>query len=181
MAAENVNQSLLPFKGKLFAVLLGVAIILLTTVVPYLTLVNVFLFAGIFLAGVISLHQTILRFQVRLTYRDAFLLGCIAGMAGGVVSEGVTFLLIEFFKYRPGTESLALVIDWLLEMAKGKPELQEQVQALVAAEKLALAPVSISFTDILMNMLFAGAFYAPMVGLGGAFAVLRLKRKAARG
>ncbi len=181
MAAENVNQSLLPFKGKLLRVLLGAAIILLTTIVPYLTLVNVFLFAGIFLAGVISLHQTILRFQVRLTYRDAFLLGCVAGMAGGVVSEGVTFLLIEFFKYRPGTESLALVIDWLLEMAKGKPELQEQVQALVAAEKLALAPVSISFTDILMNMLFSGAFYAPIAGLGGAFAVLRLKRKAARG
>jgi hypothetical protein len=180
MAAENVNQSLLPFKGKLYTVLLGAAIILLTTTVPYLTLVNIFLFAGIFLAGVVSLHQTILRYQVRLSYRDAFFLGCVAGMVGGFVSEGVTFLLMELFNYRPGTESLALVVDWVLEMAKGKPELQEQVQALVAAEKLAMAPVSISITDILMNMLFSGAFYAPIVGLGGAFAVLRLKRKAAR-
>ena len=83
--------------------------------------------------------------------------------------------------YRPGTESLALLIDWALEMAKGRPELQDQVQALVAAERLALAPVSLSFTDILMNMAFSGVFYAPIAGLGGAYAVRRLKRQAAKG
>jgi hypothetical protein len=180
MAAENVNQPLLPTSGKLYTVLLGAAIIILTTTVPYLTLVNVFLFAGIFFAGTIALHQTILRFQVRLSYREAFFLGCGAGLAGGVLSESLTFLLMELFNYRPGTESLALVIDWVTDMAKGKPDLQEQVQALVAAEKLALAPVSLGFTDIVMNMLFSGAFYAPIAGLGGAFAVLRLKRRARR-
>jgi len=181
MAVENVNRTLLPLDGKLYTVLLGAAIIILTTTVPYLTMVNVFLFAGIFLAGTIALHQTILRFQVRLSYREAFFLGCGAGLAGGILSEAVTFMLMEFFNYRPGTESLALVVDWVTEMAKGKPELQEQVKALVMAEKLALAPVSLSFTDILMNMLFSGAFYAPLAGLGGAYAVLRLKRSARRG
>ncbi|MFZ4525490.1 MAG: DUF4199 domain-containing protein [Chlorobium sp.] len=181
MAAEKPVQSLLPVEGKLYAVLLGAIIIILTTTVPYLTLVNVFLFVGIFIAGVISLHQTIMRFQVKLTFREAFALGCMAGFMGGVLSEVVTFLLMEFVHYRPGTESLALVIDWALEMAKGRPELQGQVQALVAAEKLALAPVSLSFTDILMNMAFSGAFYAPITGLGGAYAVRRLKRQAAKG
>jgi len=87
---------------------------------------------------------------------------------------------MELLNYRPGTESLALVIGWALEMAKGRPEVQQQVQALVAAEKLALVPVKLSLVDILMNMAFSGAFYAPIAGLGGAFAVLRLKRKAAR-
>ncbi|MCX6178314.1 MAG: hypothetical protein NT163_02915 [Chlorobiales bacterium] len=181
MATEKVNQSTLPFKGKLYTVLLGALIIILSTTVPYLTLLNVFLFAGIFLAGTVALHNSIMLFQVRLTYNQAFLLGCVAGLVGGVVSEGITFLLMELFNYRPGTESLALVIDWALEMAKGRPEVQQQVQALVAAEKLALVPVKLSFIDILMNMLFSGAFYAPIAGLGGAFAVLRLKRKAARG
>ncbi len=180
MAAENVNQPLLPLSGKLYTVLVGAAVIILTTTVPYLTMVNVFLFAGIFLAGTVALNQTILRFQVRLSYREAFFLGCGAGLAGGVLSEGVTFILMELFNYRPGTESLALVVDWVTDLAKGKPELQQQVQALVAAEKLALAPVSLSVTDILMNMLFSGAFYAPIAGLGGAFAVLRLKRRARR-
>jgi len=181
MAIEKVNQSPLPFKGKLYTVVLGSAIILLSTTVPYLTLFNVFLFAGIFLAGTVALHHTIMRFQVRLTYNQAFALGCLAGLVGGVVSEGVTYVLMELFNYRPGTESLALVIDWVLEMSKGRPEIQQQVQALVAAEKQALAPVKLSFVDILMNMLFSGAFYAPITGLGGAFAVLRLKRKASRG
>ncbi len=181
MAAEKPVQPLLPVAGKLYAVLLGTAMILLTTTVPYLTLLNVFLFAGIFLAGVVALHQTIMRFQVTLTFREAFVLGCMAGFAGGVVSEGITFLLMELFHYRPGTESLSLVIDWALEMAKGRPELQEQVQALVAAEKLALAPVSLSFVEILMNMAFSGVFYAPIAGIGGAYAVRRLKRQAARG
>ncbi len=97
------------------------------------------------------------------------------------MSEGITFLLMELFNYRPGTESLALVIDWALELAKGRPEVQQQVQALIAAEKQALAPVKLSFIDILMNMLFSGVFYAPITGLGGTFAVLRLKRKATRG
>lgn len=181
MAVEQVNQSLLPVGGKLYTVLLGAAIILLTTTVPYLTLLNIVLFSGIFLAGAISLHQSIMRFQVRLTYREAFSLGCMAGFAGGVLSEGLGFLLMEFFHYRPGMESLALVIDWVLNMAKGRPELQEQVQALVAAEKLALAPVSFRLTDILINMVFSGVFYAPIAGLGGAYAVRRLKRQAARG
>jgi len=158
MAIEKVNQSPLPFKGKLYTVVLGSAIILLSTTVPYLTLFNVFLFAGIFLAGTVALHHTIMRFQVRLTYNQAFALGCLAGLVGGVVSEGVTYVLMELFNYRPGTESLALVIDWALEMSKGRPEIQQQVQALVAAEKQALAPVKLSFVDILMNMLFFRCF-----------------------
>ncbi len=71
MATDNVNQPVLPFSGKLFAVLLGASIIIVSTTVPYLTLLNVFLFAGIFLAGTVALHQTIMRFQVRLTYNQA--------------------------------------------------------------------------------------------------------------
>ncbi len=171
----------MPVEGKLYAVLLGTAMILLTTTVPYLTLLNVFLFAGIFLAGVVALHQTIMRFQVTLTFREAFVLGCMAGFVGGVVSEVVTFFLMTSLHYRPGTESLALIVDWALDMARKQPELQEQVQALVAAEKMALAPVTLTFTELLMNMAFSGIFYAPISGLGGAYAVRRLKRQAARG
>ncbi len=171
----------MPVEGKLYAVLLGTAMILLTTTVPYLTLLNVFLFAGIFLAGVVALHQTIMRFQVTLTFREAFVLGCMAGFVGGVVSEVVTFFLMTSLHYRPGTESLALIVDWALDMARKQPELQEQVQALVAAEKMALAPVTLTFTELLMNMAFSGIFYAPIAGLGGAYAVRRLKRQAARG
>jgi hypothetical protein len=181
MAAENVNLSLLPFAGKRYAVLLGVAIILLTTTVPYLTLLNILLPVGIFVAGAVALHQTIMRFQVRLPYSEAFALGSMTGLAGGVLSVVVSFLLIEFFNYTPGVESFVLVIDWMLDVAKGKPELQDQVRTLVEAKKLVLAPVQLTLTDLLMNMVVFGAFYALIAGFGGSWAVLRLKRRARRG
>ncbi len=181
MAAENVNLSLLPFAGKRYAVLLGVAIILLMTTVPYLTLLNILLPVGIFVAGAVALHQTIMRFQVRLPYSEAFALGSMTGLAGGVLSVVVSFLLIEFFNYTPGVESFVLVIDWMLDVAKGKPELQDQVRTLVEAKKLVLAPVQLTLTDLLMNMVVFGAFYALIAGFGGSWAVLRLKRRARRG
>ena len=181
MAAENVHPSRLPFEGKRFAVLLGAAIILVTTTAPYLTLLNILLPVGIFVAGAVALHHTIMRFQVRLPYSAAFALGSLTGMIGGILSVVVSFLLIQLINYTPGIESFLLVIDWMLEAAKGKPELQDQVRALVEAKKLVLAPAELTFTDLLMNMVVFGAFYALIAGLGGAFAVRRLKRQAARG
>ena len=181
MAAEKPIESLLSFEGKRYAVLLGAVLILLTTTVPYLLLLNGFLFAGIFLAGVVALHRTIMRFQVALTFREAFVLGCMAGFVGGLLSEVVSFFLIGFFHYRPETESLIVVIDWLLESAKGRPDMLEQLKPLVAMKKQILEPLSLSFVDLLMNITVAGTFFAPITGLGGAYAVRRLKRQAARG
>ncbi len=181
MAVENVKNSLLPLSGKRYAVLLGASIILLTTTVPYLTLLNILLPVGVFVAGAVALHQTIMRFQVRLPYSEAFMLGCITGLAGGILSVVVSVLLIELFKYTPGVESYSLVIDWMLDVAKGKPELQDQMQMLVEAKKLVHASVKFTISDLLMNMVVFGAFYALIAGLGGSYAVLRLKKKARRG
>ena len=181
MAAENVNSSSLPFAGKRFAVLMGAAIILVTTTVPYLTLLNILLPVGIFVAGAVALHQTIMRFQVRLPYSEAFALGSITGLAGGLLSVVISFLLIRFINYTPGMESFLLLIDWMLDVAKGKPELQEQMRTLVEAKKLVLAPVELTLSDLLTNMVVFGSFYALIAGFGGSFAVLRLKRRARRG
>ena len=93
----------------------------------------------------------------------------------------VSFLLIRVINYTPGMESFLLVIDWMLDVAKGKPELQDQVRTLVEAKKLVLAPVQLTLTDLLMNMVVFGAFYALIAGFGGSWAVLRLKRRARRG
>lgn len=180
MAAEKPVQSALPAEGKLHAVLIGAALILLTTTVPYLTILNIFLFSGIFLAGAVALHYTILRFQVRLPYSEAYLTGCIAGLVGGALSELVAFFFMELFQYRPGAESFSLVIGWMVEMAEGKPALKEQVQQLLEAEKVLLAPVKLSFAELLVNMGVSGVMYGLMAGIGGIFTVFRLKRMAAR-
>ncbi|TLU87781.1 MAG: hypothetical protein FDX21_02880 [Chlorobium sp.] len=181
MAAEKPVQSLLPLEGTFYAVRLGAILILLSTTVPYLMLLNGFLFAGIFLAGVVALHKTILRFQVALTFREAFVLGCMVGFAGGVLSEAVSFFLIGLFHYRPERETLVFVIDKAFEMAKGRPDMLEQLQPLVVMKKQVLEPLSLTFVDLLMNITVAGTFYAPITGLGGAYAVRRLKRRVARG
>jgi hypothetical protein len=181
MAVNKPVQSVLPVEGKLHAVLIGTAIILLTTTVPYLTILNIFLFSGIFAAGAISLYYTILRFQVRLPYSEAYLTGCLSGFAGGALSELAGFFFMEYLNYRPGTESLSLVIDWMQETAKGNPALQEQVKQLVEAEKIALAPVKMTIADLFINMGVSGVMYGLIAGIGGAFAVFVLKRLAARG
>ncbi|NTU97434.1 MAG: DUF4199 domain-containing protein [Chlorobiaceae bacterium] len=181
MAVNKPVQSVLPAEGKLHAVLIGAAIILLTTTVPYLTILNIFLFSGIFIAGAVSLYYTILRFQVRLPYSEAYLTGCFAGLAGGALSELAAFFFMKFLDYRPGTESFSLVVGWMLEMAKGKPSLEEQVQQLVAAEKLAMAPLKLSIADLFINMGISGIMYGLIAGIGGAFAVLLLKRHARKG
>jgi len=62
-------------REKSSTVLIGVAIVLVTTTVPYLTMLNVFLFSGIFLAGLFALTVSIMRYQVRLSYNEAFVLG----------------------------------------------------------------------------------------------------------
>lgn len=175
------GRTTLQLSEKRYAVLVGAAVVVLTTTVPYLTLLNVFLFAGIFLAGTIALTSAILRYQVPLSYNEAFFTGLLAGLLGGVLAEGVAWLLIAFAGYRPGTESLSLVVDWVVQMAEGNPELQGQVAALLEAERLALAPVTPTLPGILASMAFSSAFYGPLAGLGALYAVFRLKRKASRG
>ena len=180
MAAEKSDGVLLPLSGKLRAITLGAVLIALTATVPYLTLLNAFFFSGVFLAGMSAIYYAVISHQVRLSYNEAFVLGSFSGIAGGIFSETVSFLLIEFTGYRPGAEGLKLMVDWARDMAAGKPELAEQLRALTDMEALALAPVALTPADLLTGVLFASIFYAPIAGLGGVFTVFRLKRQAAK-
>lgn len=181
MGAEQTNFSSLPLSGKLIAIAIGSCIILLTTIVPYLTLLNDFFFFGIFLAGMVSIYYAVMVFQVRLSYNEAFLLGSFGGIAGGMFSETLSYLLIELAGYRPGTESLRLLIDWARDMAAGKPQFAEQLRELAETEAFVFAPVKLTLADLFTGMLQAAIFYAAIAGLGGMFTVFRLKRQAAKG
>lgn len=174
------NLETMPVKGRLFTLTLCSVLIVLTTTVPYLTLLNVLFFSGIFWSGFIALHQTILRYQVPLSFRDAFVLGSLAGFVGGLASELLGIMLMTLVDYRPGIESLSLIVQWATEQAMHNPELREQVTMLQEAEKLAKAPISLSFTDILLNLAITGMVYAPIAGFGGMLAVRWLKYQAAR-
>lgn len=158
--------------SKTTAIALGAALLLLTTTVPYLALINAFLFAGIILSGSAAAWFYIMRHQVRLSYSESFVLGGISGFFGGALSVLAGFLLESWFGYVPGLESLKLLVDWATRMDAGDAETFRQMLALVSA------PKEISLTDLIISMLFTGIFYAPFSGLGGRLTVFVLKRKA---
>lgn len=181
MCAEKSDDALLPLSGKLKATAFGALLIAVTVTLPYLTLLNAFFFSGVFISGMTAIYYAVISNQVRLSYNEAFVLGSFSGIAGGVFSETLSYLLIGLVGYRPGMEGLKLMVDWARDMAAGKPELAEQLRVLTEMEALALAPVSLTPIDLLTGILFASIFYAPIAGLGGVFTVFRLKRQAAKG
>ena len=160
--------------GMLPEVLLGAVLIVLTTTVPYLNLVNALLFSGIIFSGGVAAWYYIIRHQIPLSYRQAFVIGSLCGLAGGVLSVGVEYFLLKVFGYRPGLESLRLLIDWATRMAPEEAPTFRQLLAMVTA------PVEISVADLVVSMLLTGAIYAPFAGVGARLAVLILKWQARR-
>jgi hypothetical protein len=158
--------------GRLPEVLLGAVLIVLTTTVPYLNLVNALLFSGIIFSGGAAAWYYIVRHQIPLTYRQAFVIGSLCGLVGGVLSVGVEYFLLKVFGYRPGLESLRLLIDWATRMAPEEAPTFRQLLAMVTA------PVEISVSDLVVSMLLTGAIYAPFAGVGARLAVLILKWQA---
>jgi hypothetical protein len=171
MEPNNIESN----SGRAVAVALGAVLMLLTTTVPYLTLVNAFLFSGIIFSGGAAAWLYIIRNQVRLTYGQAFALGAMSGLVGGALSVGVEYLLLTLFDYRPGIESLRLLVEWGSRMA---PEESATFRQLL---EMATAPVKINVTELVITMLLTGAIYAPFAGIGGRIAVLILKWQAKRG
>jgi hypothetical protein len=168
MGAESVPAR--PSKAP--ALLLGVALLVLTTTLPYLTLINAFLFAGIIASGVVAAWYYIMRNQIRIEYGEAFVLGALSGFAGGALSVLAAYLLEKWFGYIPGLESLQLLVAWATSLDPADAGTFHQMLAIVTE------PKEISLSDLLTSMLLTGMFYAPFAGLGGRLTVFVLKRQA---
>ncbi|MBF0585706.1 hypothetical protein INT08_00280 [Prosthecochloris sp. N3] len=159
---------------RLRALGLGALLIVLTTTVPYLTLINALFFAGIFLGGAVAAHHYIISCQVRLSYSEAFFFSFLSGAAGSVISVVISYVLLTTFNYRPGIEGLMLLVDWMQQMAPDQPELSRQFREILEA------PVDLSLVDFLLSIVVTVFLYSPVAGLGGIFSVWRLKRQARR-
>lgn len=168
MGAESVPAR--PSKAP--ALLLGAAVLVLTTTLPYLTLINAFLFAGIIASGVVAAWYYIMRNQIRIEYGEAFVLGALSGFAGGALSVLAAYLLEKWFGYIPGLESLQLLVAWATSLDPADAGTFHQMLAIVTE------PKEISLSDLLTSMLLTGMFYAPFAGLGGRLTVFVLKRQA---
>ena len=89
MGAETVPGR----PSKVTALLLGAAVLVLTTTLPYLTLINALFFAGIIASGSAAAWYYIMHHQIRLESGEAFVLGAMSGLVGGVLSVLVAYLL----------------------------------------------------------------------------------------
>ncbi|MGC8774570.1 MAG: hypothetical protein ACP5R6_04825 [Chlorobaculum sp.] len=158
--------------SKVSALLGGAVLLVLTTTLPYLTLINAFLFAGIIIAGAVAAWYYIMRNQIRLEPGEAFVLGAMSGFIGGALSVLVAYLLERWFGYIPGLESLRLLVAWATSLAPEDAETFRQMLAMVTA------PKDIALSDLLVSMILTGMFYAPFSGLGGRVTVFFLKRQA---
>jgi ABC-type Mn2+/Zn2+ transport system permease subunit len=160
---------------KVRALALGALLIVVTTTVPYLTLINALFFAGIFLSGAIASYYYIVTCQVKLSFSEAFLFSFLSGVVGSILSVVISYVLLTTFQYRPGIEGLLLLIDWMEQMAPEQPELSLQLKEILEA------PVELTIVDFLLSVVVTVFLYSPVSGLGGVFSVWRLKRQARRG
>jgi hypothetical protein len=158
--------------SKVPALLAGALLLVLTTTIPYLTLINAFLFAGIIIAGSAAAWYYIMHHQIRIEYGEAFVLGAMSGFVGGALSVLAGYLLEKWFGYLPGLESLQLLVQWASRMAPEEADTFRQMLAVVTE------PKEISLTDLLTSMLLTGMFYAPFSGLGARMTVFFLRKQA---
>ncbi len=159
---------------KLKAIGIGAIIILASTMVPYLLLLNVFFLAGILIGGAVASYYYIVTCQERLSMSEAFVFSSLSGMVGSALSVIAEYVLITEFNYRPGaTEFMTLS-----EQMKGlSPEQDMRINQL---QEMLQAPVEMTFTGLLLSLVITAIIYAPVAGLGGVFTVWRLKRQATK-
>lgn len=171
MAEENKREAC---PGRLAGLAVGALLVLVTTTVPYLTLINSLFFAGIFISGALAAYYYIITCQERLTVSEAFVYSSLAGIAGAVLSVLVSYALLTGFGYRPGIEGLTLLVEWTRNLSPEQDELVRQLESVLQA------PVRMTFAELLVGMAVTVFLYAPVSGLGGMFTVWRLKRQATR-
>jgi hypothetical protein len=158
--------------SKAPSLILGTAVLVLTTTLPYLTLINALLLTGIIISGAVAAWHYIMHYQIRLESGEAFLLGAMSGFFGGALSVLAAYLLEKWFGYIPGLESLRFLVAWASRLAPEDAPTFQQMLALVTA------PKDISLFDLLLSMVLTGLFYAPFAGIGGRLTVFVLKRQA---
>lgn len=160
--------------GKLPEVLLGGVLIVLTTFMPYLNLINVFPFAGIILSGALATWIYIIRHQVPLTYREAFALGVRSGIVGGGGVLLVIYLLLEKVRGLSLNDFQKQLADWSGRMPGDAAELYQQVMTVVNA------PPGVKLLSFMLSLLLLCIIFAPLCGLGSRLTVYLLKLQARR-
>ncbi len=160
--------------GRFPEVLLGAVLLVLTTFVPVLNLVNYIPLAGIVLSGALATWVYIVRHQIRLTYRESFIIGAQSGFTGGVLLLTVLYVLFDRIRGLSAEQFQQLLTDWSGRVTPESAELYQQVMIVVNA------PIEVKVISFLVSMVLIGLIFAPIAGLGGRLAVFLLRWHASR-
>ncbi|NTU57424.1 MAG: hypothetical protein HGB00_00670 [Chlorobiaceae bacterium] len=168
MVADTIERR----PGKLPEVLLGAILIVLTSFVPYLNLVNVFPFAGIIISGALATWVYIIRHQVCLTYREAFVLGFQTGFAGGSFLLLAVYLMLERARNLTLDGFNKLLSEWGGRIPSDSADLYQQVIQIINA------PMGVKAVSFLVSFVLIGMLLGPLAGLGSRLTVYLLKKQA---
>lgn len=159
---------------KLRSVGIGALLILATTTVPFLLLINIIPFAGIIISGAVAAWYYIIMCQVRLSPSEAFVFSGITGITGSVLSATAQFVLVELFDFYPGKETAVALLE---HSRTGSPENDSVIDQMLETLD---APLEMSISAFIAAVVVRTIFFAPAAGLGGVMTVWWLKNRAKR-
>jgi len=146
------------------SIVLGAAVIMVISLVPYLSLLNSLCCLGIMLGGMTSVYHYTSSYQLSLISGEGFKLGSLAGILGGLATLVISYTAQIVFGYQPGGELLDLMRDFQMEMAQGDPDMIAELESVYKKAK----EVEISVPEMIFGTILTVTINAIFSGIGGA-------------
>ena len=157
---NNINS----VPNKLQPVLYGALIMTAVSVLPVISVVNLFCCAGILLggfSGIYFLNRQISGSEYKISNTDAVMTGALSGVLSAVLVSGIGLLLMLFSKNNPFIEMNKLFQEFNLSFP---PEVEKQMNSLSdEVSKYGFSPTFVIF-DFVKNLVMY-----PLFGILGAF------------
>ena len=93
-------------------IILGSVTMILLSVTPFISFINLFFCSGIILGGVaavLSYNKQTIQFGLNLYYKDAVIIGILSGILSAVIISGFNILILLYSKNNPFIEMKSLV------------------------------------------------------------------------
>jgi hypothetical protein len=153
-------------------IILGTMTMIILSVIPILSLINIFCCAGIVLGGVVgvaSYNKQLKSTNVKLLYKDGVIIGILCGILSAVVVTGVNLLTQMYSKVNPFIEIKSLLESFTNII----PEISNEIDRL--AEEYNIYGYSPTLT---IFMALTHIILYPLFGiLGGILMVTILNKK----
>ncbi|MDW8467496.1 MAG: hypothetical protein RML35_15465 [Chloroherpetonaceae bacterium] len=160
MPEENLPTPAKEQPDNFTAVMWGAAVVVITSLVPYLSLIN-FCCLGVMIGGAVATFQYTSAYQLTLKGGEGFKLGALAGLVGGVAYYALFLLLQTLFDYQLGAE------EWrqlLLSLFGSDPAAREQIEEALRTQQ----QEGLTVLNVIIGLGLTLILYPLAGGIGGA-------------